>query len=143
MPNWCILNGLITESINNELDILNLFERQLIQRAKVFQTIIRLETYTGKVPTYNALKAVKGTMFVLPLLMDNTLVDLSAENMSFLHDPEMYILVEGRPTKKVVWQSLGQTKLKMCFWFSCLVIFCQMITHRQTDTNPQTQKDVP
>ena len=107
IPNWCILNGLVTETIPHELAILKLFERQLIQRAKTFQTIVRLGTYTGKVPTYNALKAVKGIMFVLPLPMEKTLSDLSVDTMSSLPDPELYILVDGRPTKdKVVWQTL-------------------------------------
>ena len=101
------MNGLVTETIPHELAILNLFERQLIQRAKTFQTIVRLGTYTGKVPTYNALKAVKGTMFVLPLPMEKTLSDLSVDTTSSLPDPELYILVDGRPTKdKVVWQTL-------------------------------------
>jgi len=34
---------------------------------------VRLGTYTGKVPVYNALKAAKGTMFLLPLDLHNTL----------------------------------------------------------------------
>ena len=38
IPNWCILNGLVTKTIPHELAILNLFERQLIQQAKTFQT---------------------------------------------------------------------------------------------------------
>ena len=76
IPNWCILNGLITELLPNELAVLNLFERQLIKKAKAFQTIIRLGTYTGKVPAYNSLKAIRGTMFILPIPMDNTFTDL-------------------------------------------------------------------
>ena len=109
MPNWCILNGLITEPVPDELAKLNVLERQLIQRAKAFQMIVRLGTYTGKVPIYNALKAVKGSMFVLPLPMEKTLNDLtlSVDPVSSLPDPELYILVNGRPTKdKVVWQTL-------------------------------------
>jgi len=42
---------------------LNPIETQLIQRAKCFQTVVRLVTYTGKVPIYNALKAAKGIIF--------------------------------------------------------------------------------
>ena len=72
IPNWSILNGLITEPVPDELAKLNVLERQLIQRAKCFQTIIRLGTYTSKVPIYNCLKAVKGTMFVLPLPLEKT-----------------------------------------------------------------------
>ena len=79
----------------------------------MFQTIVRLGAYTNKVPIYNALKAVKavkGTMFFLPLPIDKTLSDLedlSTDHSSLLCDPEVYILVDGHPTKdKVVWQSL-------------------------------------
>ena len=110
IPNWSILNGLITEPVPDELAKLIVLERQLIQRAKCFQTIIRLGTYTSKVPIYNCLKAVKGTMFVLPLPLEKTLSDiknLSFNSMSPLPDPEVYIIVNGRPTKNnVVWQSL-------------------------------------
>ena len=77
---------------------------------------MRLGTYTGKVPIYNSLKAVKGTMFFLPLPLQNTLDRLdevgfgtgrSYENVAGLPDPELYIIVDSRPTKdKVVWQSL-------------------------------------
>ena len=70
--NRCILNGLINEPVPDELMKLNALERQLIQKAKVFQTVVRLGTYTGKVPVYNALKALKGTLFFLPLPIDKT-----------------------------------------------------------------------
>jgi len=110
MPNRCILHSLATELVPDQLAKLNALERQLIQKAQVFQTIIRLGTYTKKVPIYNVLKAVKGTVFFLPLPMDTALSDLedlSTDRSSFLCDPEVYILVDGHPTKdKVVWQSL-------------------------------------
>ena len=87
---------------------------QLIQKAKPFQTIIRLGTYTGKVPIYNATKGLKGSMFFLPLPLQNTIDKLDtlgmpkqSEGVDVLPDPELYILLDGRPTKdKVVWQSL-------------------------------------
>ena len=59
----CVLNGLYTEPIPKELSNSNAIENQLIQRAKCFQTVVRLGTYTGEVPIYNCLKAVKDTMF--------------------------------------------------------------------------------
>ena len=62
-----ILNGLQTVPIPSELADLDSLSRQLIQRAKCYQTIVRLGTYTAKVPIYNSLKACKGTMFFLPL----------------------------------------------------------------------------
>ena len=49
---------------------------QLIQRAKCYQTVVRLGTYTAKVPIYNSFKACKGTMFFLPLPTNKTLETL-------------------------------------------------------------------
>ena len=93
-----------------ELADLDSLSRQLIQRAKCYQTIVRLGTYTAKVPIYNSLKACKGTMFFLPLPLNKTLVTLDQVKQSgdtALPDPELYIIVNGRPTKsKVVWRSL-------------------------------------
>ena len=55
-------------------------------------------------------------MFFLPLPMQNTLDQLDSlgmpnnlvhEKVEVLPDPELFILLDGRPTKdKVVWQSL-------------------------------------
>ena len=56
MPPHCVLNGLQTVPIPMELAVLDPLSRQLIQRAKCYQTIVRLGTYTGNVPTYNCLK---------------------------------------------------------------------------------------
>ena len=67
MPCRCIVNGLITEPVPKELQVLDPLSKKLLQRGKAFQAIFRLGTYTGKVPQYNALKACKGTMFFLPL----------------------------------------------------------------------------
>ena len=73
MPSTCVLNGLYVEEIPKELAQLNTLGRQLVQRKKPFQTIIRLGTYTGKVPIYNATKGLKGTTFFLPLPLQNTI----------------------------------------------------------------------
>ena len=114
LPSRCVLNGLYVEEIPKELLKLNALGRQLIQKAKPFQTIIRLGAYTGKVPIYNATKGLKGSMFFLPLPLQNTIDKLDTlgmpkqpEGVDMLPDPELYILLDGRPTKdKVVWQSL-------------------------------------
>ena len=116
LPATCVLNGLHVEEIPKELSQLNALGRQLVQRAKPFQTIVRLGTYTGKVPIYNATKGLKGTMFFLPLPLQNTIEafddlgmpsDFMSEDLQMLPDPELYIVLDGQPTKnKVVWQSL-------------------------------------
>ena len=110
MPCRCILNGMLTELVPKELQVLDPLSKQLIQRGKAFQAIVRLGTYTGKVPTYNSLKACKGAMFFLPLPLDRTLQTIEAveSNASVgLPDPEIYVLVSGKPSKnKLLWQSL-------------------------------------
>ena len=96
-----------TVPIPKELAKLDLLSRQLIQRAKCYQTIVRLGTYTGKVPTYNSLQACKGTMFFLPLPLNKTLETLNQveQHGCVLPDPELYIIVNGRPTKSNVVSS--------------------------------------
>ena len=63
LPPRCVLNGLQTVPIPSELSKLDSLSTQLIQRAKSYQTIVRLGTYTAKVPIYNSLKACRSTMF--------------------------------------------------------------------------------
>ena len=76
LPSRCVLNGLETVSIPPELLRLDTLSAQLIQRAKCYQTVVRLGTYTAKVPAYNSLKACKGTVFFLPLPLKKTLETL-------------------------------------------------------------------
>ena len=106
MPSRCVLNGLESPPLPVELKNLDPFSTQLIQLAKAFQTVIRLSTYTNKVPSYNSLKACKGNyMFVLPLPLTKTIETLT-EGASELPKPELYVIVDGAPTKKkVVWRS--------------------------------------
>ena len=112
LPGRCVLNGLQTVPVPPELGKLDSLSSQLIQRAKCFQTVVRLGTYTSKVPVYNSLKACKGTMFFLPLPLSKTqcTLDLTkgvASGTPELPDPELYIIVNGTPTKSnVVWRSL-------------------------------------
>ena len=76
--------------------------------------MIRLGTYTGKVPIYNATRALKGTTFFLALPVQDTIDKLSTVGLTegispeqILPDPELYIIINGSPTKdKVIWQSL-------------------------------------
>ena len=110
LPPRCVLNGLQTVPIPSELSKLNSLSTQLIQRAKSYQTIVRLGTYTAKVPIYNSLKACKGTMFFLPLPLNKTLETLDEVRDSSkvaLPNPELYVIVNGKPTKgNVVWRNL-------------------------------------
>ena len=87
LPPRCVLNGLETVPIPPELAKLDSISSQLIQRAKCYQTIIRLGTYTAKVPVYNSLKACKGTMFFLPLPLHKTLETLDQVKQPNHGDP--------------------------------------------------------
>ncbi len=113
IPPRCVLNELHLPQVPPELAKLDYLSKQFIQRAKAYQTVVRLGTYTGKVPSYNSLKACKGSMFFLPLPLHKTLETLEEVNDDHVpHDialpnPEVYIIVNGKPTKqKVVWRSL-------------------------------------
>ena len=110
LPPRCVLNGLETVPIPSELDKLDALSKQFIQLAKCFQTVVRLGTYTCKVPVYNSLKACKGSVFFLPLPFNKTCETLSSVEgsaKSGVASPELYILVNGKPTKSnVVWRSL-------------------------------------
>ena len=66
MPSRCVLNGLEVDPVPPELESLVPLSKQMIQRAKAFQAVYRLGTYTGKVPSHTSVKACKGTMFFLP-----------------------------------------------------------------------------
>ena len=113
MPPRCVLNGLEVIPIPEELKILDCLSKQFIQRAKSYQTVVRLGTYTNKVPTYNSLQACKGTMFFLPLPLGKTLETSDQVNhpVTSLASPELYIIVNGKPTtNKMVWRSLVNVK---------------------------------
>ena len=106
MPAHCILNGLETVPIPPELAHLYL-SRQLIQSAKCYQTIVRLGTYTGKVPTYNCLQACKSTMFFLLMPLNKTIEILNLLNSttpSYQIQSYTFLSMVGQP--KVVWHSL-------------------------------------
>ena len=73
LPARCVLNGLQTVPMPPELAKLDCLSKQLIQRAKCYQTVVCLGTYTAEVPMYNSLKACKGTIFLLSLPFNKTL----------------------------------------------------------------------
>ena len=108
----CVLNGLQLDPVPPQLAKLDSLSKQLIQRAKCYQTVVRLGTYTGKVPVYNSLKACQGTMFFLPLPLKKTLETLdqvqpTSDVKTALPDPELLIIANGKPTQSnTVWWNL-------------------------------------
>ena len=107
MPARCVLNNLKCEPIPDEFKDHDPLSCQLIQLAKCYQTVVRLGIYTGKVPIYNSLKACKGTVFYLPLPLEKTMSTLgNAKDFrpTSLPNPELYVILNGQPTKnKTVW----------------------------------------
>ena len=96
LPPRCVLNGLETVEIKAPLAKLDRLSR-LIQRANCYQTVVRLGTYTHKVPAYNYLKACKGTMFFSPLPFNNTVETVDEVIASkVLPEPELYIMINGK-----------------------------------------------
>ena len=111
MPPRCVLNGLETVPIPDELSKLDCLSRQFIQRAKGYQTVVRLGTYLHNVPAHNCLKACKGNMFYLPLPLANTMETLEEieQPSAQLPEPNLYIIVNGKLTNRgLVWRSLVQ-----------------------------------
>ena len=79
---------------------------------------MRLGTYTRKGSHLQLIESGQRNNIFLPLPMQNSLDRLneagfraqfsSDDIMSTLPDPELYNIVDGRPTKdKVVWQGIG------------------------------------
>ena len=114
MPARCVLNNLQSEPLPDELKGLDPFSCQLIQLAKCFQTVVRLGTYTAKVPIYNSLKACKGTVFYLPLPLEKTMETLgNARDFrpTNLPNPKLYVVLNSKPTKNnKIWRTLVDVK---------------------------------
>ena len=113
MPCRCVLNGLEVEPVPKEIKALDPLSKQIIQRAKAFQAVYTLGTYTGKVPSHTSVKACKGTMFFLPLPLDKTMdtveeiEKIATGEPVVLPEPELYIIVNSKSkSKKTIWQSL-------------------------------------
>lgn len=104
---------------------MNEFERILIQRAKAFQVIVRMNTVMGghnrKRPN-ESIKKIKGRVFHLPLPIENTLKKLPDPREAIISNQELMILVRGIPTKtRHMWQSYVDVKkvFEALKWLKC------------------------
>ena len=122
MPSRCILNGLMTEPVPKELDMLDPLSKQIIQRGIAFQAVFRLGTYTGNVPNHSNVWACKCTILFLPLPLEKTLKTIQevekkpGEAMAGVPDSELYIIVNGKPSKNKILcasMTLWLTTLKL------------------------------
>ncbi|KAJ8688062.1 hypothetical protein QAD02_023857 [Eretmocerus hayati] len=106
LPSLCILNNLQTDTVPEEIRTLNRFEKMLIQRAKAFQCVVKLETVQKKnIPHHMKLDQVKGRTFHLPLPLEATLEKLCKDTDPLNLNHELFVLVRSNPTKKgVIWE---------------------------------------
>jgi hypothetical protein len=111
MPPYCILN-LFTNNVPEEVSILNTFEKILIQRAKAFQTVIKMGSVMNKkLPERQMIQKVKGRTFHLPLPIQETLNKLCSNTDAINVNHELFILVRGIPTKsKIIWEEMVNVK---------------------------------
>ncbi|KYN07689.1 hypothetical protein ALC62_01337 [Cyphomyrmex costatus] len=73
LPAYSVLNNLIVHNVPDEIASLKQYELILIQRAKAFQTIVRMGTVINKkIPQKHMIQKVKGRTFHLPLPQDET-----------------------------------------------------------------------
>ncbi|KAJ8682316.1 hypothetical protein QAD02_018108 [Eretmocerus hayati] len=112
LPSLCILNNLRTDEVPEEIRTLNRFEKMLIQRAKAFQCVVKLETVQKKnIPHHMKLDQVKGRTFHLPLPLGATLNKLCKDTDPIDLNHELFVLIRSNPTKKkVIWEDYVDIK---------------------------------
>ena len=108
IPSRCMLNGLSFNKVRREIIHLNQHERVLIQRAKAFQVVTKMQTVAGKrLPPSHKVSKVRGSTFHLPLPLNETLKRLPSAEEPLPSNGELYILLRSIPTdKKIIWQDL-------------------------------------
>ena len=105
----CVLNGLSFHPIPKEISELNDYEKLLIQRAKAFQVVLRMNPVGGKnlPPSHLINNKVHGSTFHLPLPLQETLKRLPSPTQPILDHGELFVLLRSIPTtKRVVWQNI-------------------------------------
>ncbi|KAL7290831.1 hypothetical protein TKK_0015569 [Trichogramma kaykai] len=112
MPSMCVLNNMAVAEIPIEISNLNEFEKTLIQRAKAFQSILKLDTVMKKnIPHHVKIDKVKGRTFHLPLPIEETLEKICSETDPLNTDNNLFILVRSWPSKaKIIWEDLIDIK---------------------------------
>lgn len=112
MPVYCIWNNLLTNHVPEVISSLNTFEKILIQRAKAFQTVLKMGTVMNKkLPQRQMMQKVKGRTFHLPLPLQETFDKLCDKTDPINMNHELFILVRGVPTKsKIIWEEIDDVK---------------------------------
>lgn len=93
MPAYCVLNNLFVYEVLKIISSLNMYERILIQRAKSFQTIVKMGPVSNKnLLQKNMVRKVKGRTFHLPLPLQETWNKLCSDTDAINVYHELYIL---------------------------------------------------
>ena len=130
IPEYTKLNNLYLDETPEVISTLNIYEKILIQLAKVYQTIVRLET-KQRFTKHKGIPALKGCAIHLPLTTQatNNYVSESLPNYSILN-----IIVESIPTKNnIIWSQLVNLK-KVYAALNYLTQYNHLYTHKNNDT---------
>ena len=111
LPAYCILNNLTVNDVPEVISCLNEFEKLLLQRAKAFQTVVKMGTVVNKkTPAQQKIQKVKGRTFHLPLPLQQTF-DKLCSNTDPINLNHEFILVRNVPIKKkIIWEDLMDIK---------------------------------
>jgi len=89
IPPRCMLNGLCFHAVQ-----LNQHEHVLVQRAKAFQVVTKMQTVVRKrLPPSHKVSKVKGSTFHLPFPLHETLKHLPKPEEPLPHSGELFILL--------------------------------------------------
>lgn len=112
MPAYCILNNLFAQDVPEVISFLNSFEKILIQRAKAFQTVVKMGTVMNKkLPQRQIVQRVKGRTFYLPLPLQKTMNKICSNTNPMRRNSEIHIVVRGISTKsKIIWEEMVNIK---------------------------------
>lgn len=96
---------------------LNDFEKVLIQRAKIFQTVVKMGTvFNKKISEKQKIQKVTGTTFHLPLPLQETFDKLCSNTDPINSNHELCILLQNILTKsKIIWEHIVDIKKSMKF----------------------------
>ncbi|KYN14475.1 hypothetical protein ALC57_13321 [Trachymyrmex cornetzi] len=111
LPGYSVLNNLFAHNVPDEIASLKQYEKMLIQRAKAFQTIVKMGTVINKkLPQRQMVQKAKGRTFHLPLPLQETLNKL-CKNTDPINKNHEIILVRGVPTNsKIIWEDIVDKK---------------------------------
>ena len=96
LPARCVLSF---HAIPKEIPDLNYYKKLLIQRAKAFQVVLRMNPVGGKkLPPSHLINKVRGSTFHLPLPLEETLKCLPSPTQPILAYGELFVLLRSIPT---------------------------------------------